>query len=117
MELNTHLVRTGRVVRLGDDEHVLLIEPVERAMAADLESARHIGVMVAPAPDLRQRVFERHACLENGVNSAGGAGWIGCCPERSECPVGGGACGRGLLRRRGKRDGKADGDNSKAYGA
>ena len=85
-------------------------------MAADLQSARHVGVMVAPAPHARQRVFERHACLENGVNSAGGAGWIGCRPERLGTPDRWRSGGRGLLRRRGKRDGKAAGDNSKAYG-
>ena len=116
VQLKPHLIGTGRVVRLGDDEHVLVIEAVERAMAADLQSARHVGVMVAPAPHARQRVFERHACFENRRRFARLRWRVAVRTRTIGTRDRWRSCGRGLLRRRGKRDGKAAGDHSEAYG-
>ena len=63
MQLKPHLIRAARIVVLRDDERVLVIHAVERAMAAELQAARHVGVVRraraarASAPRRTTRLF------------------------------------------------------------
>ena len=88
-----------------------MIEAVECAMAAELEAARHVGLVCASVPHARQRVLERHTCFENRLDSVGSARDMRCGPERSKRTI---DRRGGLLRRGGKGDGKAAGDHSAA---
>ena len=105
MELKPDLVGPRRIVGLGNDERVFMLEAVECAVPAELKAARHVGLIVAPVPHARQRVFERDAGLQNRVDAVGSGRRIGCGPERSERTVDG-RCR--ILRRRTERNGKAE---------
>ena len=111
MQLKPYLIRAARIVVFRNDERVLVVYAVERAMAAELEAARHVGLVGASVPHARQRFLERHTRFENRIDSFSSARGMGCRPERSECAIDG---RRGLLRRNRKCGGKAAGDHRAA---
>ena len=104
-------------------------------MVAELQAAGHVGLVIGPVPHALERFCERHARFENGFDPIGRAGRIRRRPERSKravdrgflvLPHRNGATTPGnlvlkrslcVLARRGKRDGQAAGDDTKADGS